>query len=94
MEAVKVSSAGKDIRPLGGDFRFDLAVYEVGKRFDTLAGATAEEGFGSEVELKFDEGVGGDADEHEVCEEPEEDFRRKWKPGAHRIYSLSGSMRR
>jgi hypothetical protein len=94
MEAVKIPSPGEDIAPLTRSFRVDLAIDEVGERLDTLAGAAAEEGFRSKVEFEFDECVGGDADEQEVCEEPEEDFRGKWKPGAHRVYSLSGSMRR
>jgi hypothetical protein len=103
MQAVEVAGAGEDAIPLAGRLGGDLADDEIGKGIDALAGTAAEQGFRAEVELEFDKGVGGDGDEQEIGEEPEEDLRGK-RERAHgerensnfefHHYSRSGSMRR
>jgi hypothetical protein len=83
MEAVEIAGAGEDAGPLGGRDGVDLAVDEIGEGVDAPAGAATKKGLGSEVEFKFEEGVGGDGNEEQVREEPEEDLCGEWEAGAH-----------
>jgi hypothetical protein len=77
MKAVEIARAGEDAIPPAQRFAGDLARDEVGEGIDSLARASAEEGFRAEMKFEFDESVGGDRDEQEIGEEPEEDFRGK-----------------